>query len=490
MLSIIIPSKNEKYLEPTLKNVLENAEGEIEIIVILDAWLPDPKIDMNDDRVIFVHYPDGIGQRGGINAGAKLAKGKYIMKLDAHCAVDKGFDVKLAADCEYEWTVIPRMYNLDIKTFQPKMHKRTDYMYISSMSAEKPFRAQYYGSRQPKNDIMIDDIMCCMGPCFFMHKDRFWELGGCDEDHGQWGQQGIEVACKAWLSGGALKVNKKTWFAHWFRGGSYNEIYSPGFPYKISGNDQKKARRYSQDLWLNNKWEKQVRDFDWMVKKFNPPTWNQDITILYYTANVVDKGMEYSVLRSLRAHHLPIVSVSQKPMDLGTNIVVPKERSLKNIYKQVLIAAKAAKTKYVALCEDDCLYTEEHFRHRPKKSFAYNLNRWNLHLEEKLYGYWNRVVLSQCIAKREDLIKCLENSPDRDFEMGRKNDGWEYETFQTKIPNMIFCDTKTSTNRRRKFVGTDAESRKEVKPWGTVDYWIEKFERRRRRREGTSKHRN
>jgi len=488
VLSVIIPAKNENYLEQTLRNVLANAEGEIEIIVILDEWVPEPKIDMNDDRVIFMYYPNGIGQRQGINAGAKIAKGKYIMKLDAHCAVDKGFDVKLAEDCEYDWTVIPRMYNLNIKTFEPKFHKRTDYMYISSMSGEKPFRAQYYGSKQKKNDIMLDDTMCCMGPCFFMHKDRFWELGGCDEGHGGWGQQGVEVSCKAWLSGGALKVNKKTWFAHWFRGGSYNKVYSPGFPYKMSGNLQKKARQYSQDLWLNNKWDKQVRDFEWMVKKFNPPTWNTDITILYYTANVVDKGMEYSVLRSLKQHHLPTVSVSQKPMDLGTNIVVPKERSLENIYRQVLIAAKAAKTKYVALCEDDCLYTPEHFRHRPTKPFAYNLNRWNLHLDDKVYGYWNRVVLSQCIAKREDLIKCLESSPGRNFEMGRKKDGWEYETFKTQEPNIVFCDRQTSTNRRKKYVGTDAEPRTEVKPWGTVDYWIEKFDRRRRKREGSSKH--
>jgi cephalosporin hydroxylase len=266
MVSIIIPALNEKYLEKTIRNVLSMAQGEIEVIVLLDGYIPNPQIVINDNRVRFIHHEKTIGQRQSVNEGARLAKGKYIMKLDAHCALNQGFDVKLAQDCEYDWTVVPRMYNLDVDTFEPKFHKRTDYMYITSPTNEKPFRAMYYG-RQPDTTKLIDDTMCCMGPGWFMHKDRYWELGGMDEMHGGWGQMGIEVACKAWLSGGSLKVNKKTWFAHWFRG-------DVGFPYEMSGKAVERARKYSQELWLNNKWHKQTRKFEWMVEKFSPPTWN------------------------------------------------------------------------------------------------------------------------------------------------------------------------------------------------------------------------
>ena len=214
-LSVLIPSRNEDYLEQTIRNILQNARGEIEILVALDGWLPDPQIKIGDDRVVFYHEPESIGQRQSINKLARVAKGKYVMKIDAHCAVDEGFDLKLAEDCEYDWTVIPRMYNLDIKTFKPKFHKRTDYMYMQ-VREDGQFRAEYYRGKeyrkQHSKKALIDDTMCCMGPCFYMHKDRFWELGGCDEAHGGWGSQGIEVSCKAWLSGGSLKVNKKTWF--------------------------------------------------------------------------------------------------------------------------------------------------------------------------------------------------------------------------------------------------------------------------------------
>ena len=271
MLSIIIPARNEQFLEKTIRDILENAEGEIEVIAILDGYIPNPQIVINDDRVQFIHFEESIGQRAAINYGAKIAKGKYIMKCDAHCAFDKGFDVKLAADCEYDWTIVPRMYNLDVENWKPKLHKRTDYMYIGCAEGRE-LRAEYYGHEQPRNDKLIDDIMCCMGPCFFMHRERFLELGGCDENHGGWGQQGVEVACKAWLSGGALKVNKKTWFAHWFRGGG-----GPGFPYPISGNAVDKARDYSRDLWLNNKWPLQKRPFNWLINKFDPPGWEKNM---------------------------------------------------------------------------------------------------------------------------------------------------------------------------------------------------------------------
>lgn len=271
MVSIIIPARNEKYLEQTIRSVLSNAKGEIEVLVILDGYIPEPQIHCNDNRVTFYTFAESIGQRAAINFAASQAKGEFIMKLDAHCAVGEGFDVILAEDCKYEWTVVPRMYNLDIDTFKPKIHKLTDYMYISSPTSPKPFRMMYYSGDEYRKwhsrKELIDDTMCLVGCCFFMHKARFIELGGCDEKHvGGWGQQGVEVSLKAWLSGGALKVNKKTWFAHWFRG-------DVGFPYPISGRQVEVVRRYSQELWLNNKWDKQKRTIQWLVEKFNPPLW-------------------------------------------------------------------------------------------------------------------------------------------------------------------------------------------------------------------------
>ena len=280
-LSILMPARNEIYLRRTIDNILENMRGDTEIIIVLDGYTIEIPELPDDPRVKVIVHDKSIGQRQAINEAARLSTAKFIMKLDAHSAVDEGFDVKLMADCEYNWTVIPRMYNLDHENWKPKLIENTkesirmgklhDYMYIG-FNEKNELRTLYYTGTENKEihqrKELIDNTMSCMGPCFFMYRDRFWELGGCDENHGGWGQQGIEVSLKAWLSGGFLKVNKKTWFAHWFRGGG-----GPGFPYHITGKDVDKARNYSMDLWLNNKWPLQVRDFEWVVDKFKPKNW-------------------------------------------------------------------------------------------------------------------------------------------------------------------------------------------------------------------------
>lgn len=493
-LSVIIPAKEEIYLERTVRNVLSNIRGNTEIIVVLDNYIPVPQIHFNDDRVRVAYFDHDIGQRKAINEGVKLSSAKFIMKLDAHCAVDEGFDVKLMADCEPSWTVVPRMYNLDVESWKPRnidnpelamrLSKLHDYMFMGWKDNE--LRALYYTGRENKvqhaKTALIDDTMCCMGPGWFMHRDRFWEQEGCDEGHeGGWGQQGVEVSCKAWLSGGALKVNKKTWFAHWFRGGG-----GPGFPYPISGGIIDRVRAYSKDLWINNKWGKATRKFQWMVDKFTPPTWtNSDLTILFYTANLVSDKIMEPVVRSLKRHTYPIISVSQKPMNLGNNIVVPQERSLQNIYKQVLVGAKRATTKYVALCEDDCIYLPEHFKYRPSAPFGYNLNRWLFHVKDCIFTYRERCILSQCIADREALIKTLEERiklpsiQDKhcgepgvfDEKLGVTVN--EYETFRTPQPNLVICHGKNITGI--KLWGKDADPRKTLEPWGEASYWSKKL---------------
>lgn len=271
--SIIIPARNEEYLEKTIRNILENATGEIEVIAMLDGYIPDPQIVIDDDRVQFHYLPESIGQRAAINEGVRRSTGEFIMKLDAHCALAKGFDEVLSTQCGKDILMVPRMYNLDVENWQPKWHKRTDYMLIENVDGcprmayfdHSPYR------HQPDNNLMIDETMCILGACFFMDKETYWKWGGCDERHGGWGQQGVEMACKAWLSGGKLLVNKNTWFAHYFRGGS-----GPGFPYPLSGKDVDIARAHSIDLWLNNKWELQKYSFKWLLNKFGyTDTWEE-----------------------------------------------------------------------------------------------------------------------------------------------------------------------------------------------------------------------
>ena len=115
--------------------------------------------------------------------------------------------------------------------------------------------------------------MSLQGSCFVATREKYWELKLCDEELGNWGNQGIEVACKTWLSGGRVLVNHSTWYAHMFRtqGGDF------GFPYAQSGRAVAKTKQNTWDFLLNGNWDKQIHPVSWLVEKFWPVNgWSED----------------------------------------------------------------------------------------------------------------------------------------------------------------------------------------------------------------------
>ena len=110
-LSILIPSRNEMFLKRTVEDILQNIEGDTEIIVVLDGAWPESGIPDNK-RVRLVYNPESIGQRAATNQAARISNSKYVMKCDAHCSFDKGFDVKMMDAMQDDWTMVPLMKNL------------------------------------------------------------------------------------------------------------------------------------------------------------------------------------------------------------------------------------------------------------------------------------------------------------------------------------------------------------------------------------------
>jgi hypothetical protein len=137
-------------------------------------------------------------------------------------------------------------------------------------------------------------------------------------------------------------------------------------------------------------------------------------TILYLTDNSINPGLLSRCQELLKnaSCGLPIISVSQEPIDLGENICVGKiGRSGMSIDTQILIGLDTVKTKWVSVAEHDCVYSEEHFRFIPPddKPFWYNTNQWlaqyshPLHKDIKgMYSYLrNRLAMSQLVCATE-----------------------------------------------------------------------------------------
>jgi glycosyltransferase involved in cell wall biosynthesis len=292
-LSILIPSRNEMFLGNTIDDIFAHSEGRTEVITVLDGqWAVDPIPDHPD--LTLIHHSTSIGQRAATNEAARLSNAKYLMKVDAHCSFDQGFDVKMMNDMQDDWTQIPLMRNLHAfdwvcdnghRRYQSPsgpctecgLPTKMDIMWTAKRSPkstayrfDKDLHFQYWEDLKKRQVGDLVETMSIQGSCFMVTKDKYFELGLCDEAHGSWGQQGTEVACKTWLSGGRVIVNKKTWYAHLFRtqGGDFS------FPYPNPSIGQ--ARKYSQDLWLNDKWDKAIHPLSWLIDKFAPvPEWGE-----------------------------------------------------------------------------------------------------------------------------------------------------------------------------------------------------------------------
>jgi len=276
LLSVIIPSRNERHLQMTIDGLLNGAEGDIEIIVALDGYWPEPQI-VQDMRVVVLHcggLHSNFGMRYMINRGVEVSRGQYIMKVDEHCLFEKGFDLKLKADCEDNWVVTPRRYKTTEEwDFLSSSEDPVDAMYMDMSLNGHQLKTEYLD----RKDILINDCMLFQGSCYFMTRKHWDWLGGLnDQMYGSFDYEAQEICLKTWLGGGRVITNKKTWYAHLHRREPRGFRFSNAQTRKIYG-EKSKNQSFVVDYWWNNKWEERVHDLEWLIKKFWPiPDWPAD----------------------------------------------------------------------------------------------------------------------------------------------------------------------------------------------------------------------
>ena len=183
---------------------------------------------------------------------------------------------------------------------------------------------------------------------------------------------------------------------------------------------------------------------------------DNDLTILYCTCNKVSE----EILERFRQNLLivtkgqyPIISVSQKPIDFGTNICVGElGQSKYNEYLQILTGLREIKTKYVAIVDDDTLYSAEHFLQRPSDdTFLFESNYWFAQIGQEHYwriadenkkgGMWG------CISNTQNILNNLETryklypTPDN-LPPYFGEPGWHDEQFGMTSKRVIISSSK------------------------------------------------
>jgi hypothetical protein len=472
------------FLQQTIDSVLFNIRGSTEVIVVLDGYWPDQGIPQQPNLVV-IHHPESIGQRAATNEAARVSTASFIMKLDAHCAVGEGFDVVLlesARELGRETIQVPRQYNHHAFDWVCKSCGEREYQgptkpckkcggqrereivwkprksrLTTSWYFDRELKFGYWGQyrHRPEGQKEISETMSCLGACWYVDRDRYWELDGLDEGHGGWGQMGTEIACKTWLSGGRLVCNKKTWFSHMFRtqGGDF------GFPYHLTVGAQKRARAHSHDVWRRDapdempKWKGATRPLRWLLDHFKPvkdwddkeerpaketnetkegavPSGGEDVPrgpalilpetgtrgIVYYSDCRPSVNLLEACHRQLKraAPDLPLVAVSLGDLPFGREVMngdryvsVGWHRGILTMFRQILRGLEELDTDVAFLAEHDMLYHPSHFTFAPPKNdvYYYNENVWKVRAEDGQALFYFTKQTSGLCANRKLLVE-------------------------------------------------------------------------------------
>lgn len=270
-LSILIPARNEPFLQRTIAGILDNTKGDTDIWVGLDGCMygdgsieknfPDldlKRVVMQNNAKRLHFYVSGekkgqglkpLGQRAMTNvlarAAKKWSKPECFMKVDAHCSFSRSFDVEMMDVMDDRTILAPILLPLEPFTWTINGKKK-----MTQFVFDTEFVMQH-----AEGD--VGDTMCLQGSAWMVGADNYWKWDLGDETMPSWGGQGVELGIKAFLNGGRCRTTASAYYGHVFR--QSNEE----FPYDRGENPGKEATEELRRRYLNKVAQ--------LVEKFNYP---------------------------------------------------------------------------------------------------------------------------------------------------------------------------------------------------------------------------
>lgn len=484
--SIIIPGRCEIYFNKTVQSVLERAVGDIEVIAIIDGEHKGDPVISDDRRVKIIKLEKSIGQRAAYNLGVRESTGEYVMKIDAHCLLSKGFDEALKEVCGDKDVLLPEMRRLDVKEWKPKIGGETLFMHFGIDMYCHYWKD--YGKRPGVKGTDPVEIMTGQGSCWFCKREWNDYIGLLDEKVGSWGNVGIEISLRTWLCGGRQTATKKAWQAHFFRKDE------GGFPYPMNGRNVARAHRYTRENYYfkDDAFKNQCRPFRWLIEKFAPiPQWdaylahggNMPAYVLYYTDSRLDETLAIAVREQIERScgTLQIYSVSKKPLKFGKNICIGDiPHCYKSMYEGIKKGLEAIPgDPIVYLVEHDVFYHPSHFSYIPKDKIHgfFNTNRYYWSTEtDFFYPARGKIALSQGVAYKSVWLKHVEErlnnweSPDNKMKMPHKN-------YESSRPNVDVRHGDNLTPRghyKKRHERGELENVYNLPGWGKLPHFLNK----------------
>lgn len=270
--SVLLAARNERHLPRMVAHLLATLTGDFEILVGLDGDT-GPALPVHTNKILRVFQWPHRGLKPTVNDLAQLATGKYLLKLDAHCAVSEGIDEVLQREHEPNWMVVPRFYTLDEATWAPHPTKpHNDYWNVSCpLTDKRGYRFQaggYWFERTAERAGIgpLDESMTHHGSGWFVEREFFLNtLGGMQvEGYGVNYMEPADLGFRTWMLGGKVMCRKDCWYSH-----LHTNHQQRGYP--IDWPEVKRSYLWTAEHWMRRP------DFAQLVERFMPiPGWPAD----------------------------------------------------------------------------------------------------------------------------------------------------------------------------------------------------------------------
>lgn len=291
--SFILPSRNERWVFKTVQSILDNCEGDLEVIVVFEEYMPPEKELIKDDRVIYIYHAKPKGLRGATNAAAAIATGKYLCKADAHVMFDKNFDTKMKALHQPNIVQIPQRRRLDAINWceqiqdNPRSKPHVDFEYLSYPDDPKDFggksiTGKIWTKRILEEQHLPSGLTCAFqGSCWWMERDYFNACGFMHEDiFGDFWQEAQEIALFTYLVADSYIIsNKTTNYCHLHKGKSnVGANGKTGKGYHLKESSLKTGRNAVMRFYEGEKvFKNQKYPLSFLIEKFpDMPGWTSE----------------------------------------------------------------------------------------------------------------------------------------------------------------------------------------------------------------------
>lgn len=212
-----------------------------------------------------------------------------------------------------------------------------------------------------------------------------------------------------------------------------------------------------------------------------------DLTAIYYSAHLEDPATEAEVRRTHLGslNGLPVISVTQQPLDFGMNICVGDVGvSDINAFRQFELGIRAAETKYICNIEADFVYPPEYFQVVPPTDdtvyvanpmyVLFAMVRRRRRFYRKPGGSEGAIVVA-----RDYMLHVFEKMLTGCPQWSREGVGFlhmwkiaKHHQFPLKVPVVTF---KTDKNMGRKTPYIPSSERVSLPYWGTVHEVLQRF---------------